>query len=53
MARLMKSLPGRLRPYVIFAYNTGARHSELLALIWNDVNFKCGFLTRPDKLSSS
>jgi len=49
-ARLLEALPGRLRPFVITALNTGMRRGELQALRWEDVDLSAGTLRiRRDK----
>lgn len=48
MTRLMKWLPGWLRPIVIFARVTGARRGEILELTWNDVDYKRELITFRD-----
>jgi integrase len=38
-ARLMETLPARLRPFVTLALHTGMRRGELQALQWEAVDF--------------
>jgi integrase len=49
-ARLIEALPGRLRPLVVVALNTGMRRGELQALRWSDVDAAAGTIRiRRDK----
>jgi integrase len=42
--KLRAALPDYLRPYVIFAYKTGWRDSEISNLTWNKVNLEQGYV---------
>ena len=38
--RLREALPARLRPVLVLAYYTGMRKSEILGLLWSQVDFQ-------------
>lgn len=44
--RLLKSVEGtRAYPFVLIALSTGMRRGEILGLMWEDVDFRSGFIT--------